>query len=128
MTTTLKNAYDLVCTVSTDEEKADEYYYDMLYYISTYILEERLKRNMSQTEFGELLEISQPMVSKLESGDYNFTLKQLCDLSTKLNIKPNFLFAETASSETVYKLNLSESELEQSSIKIQDEQEDDMIA
>lgn len=66
------------------------YYYDILYNISTKILDKRLEMNMSQSEFAGLLGVSQPMVSKYESGDYNFTIKQVCSLSAKLNLKPDF--------------------------------------
>lgn len=70
------------------------YYYDILYDISTKILDKRLEMNMSQSEFADLLGVSQPMVSKYESGDYNFTIKQVCGLSAKLNLKPSFILSD----------------------------------
>ncbi len=67
-------------------------YEDMLYDISTMIFKNRLSRNMNQSEFAELLEISQSMVSKLESGEYNPSIGQLLKVTRKLNVKMEIKF------------------------------------
>jgi len=76
-------------------EKYSEYefeYEDMLYDISTMIFKNRLSRNMNQSEFAELLDISQSMVSKLESGEYNPSIGQLLKVTRKLNVKMDIKF------------------------------------
>lgn len=67
-------------------------YEDMLYDISTMIFKNRLSRNMNQSEFAELLDISQSMVSKLESGEYNPSIGQLLKVTRKLNVKMDIKF------------------------------------
>lgn len=88
----LSNVYDLLETLiptnNSVEEKSEEMFYDMLYTISTTILDSRIKQNKTQKEFGKLMNVSQTMVSKWESGDYNFTIKQLCDVFAKLGLTP----------------------------------------
>lgn len=107
MSKTLKSAYSLIEEPADKKELSEEYFFNMLYYISTHILKERLKKKMTQTEFGKLLEVSQAMVSKLESGEYNFSLKEICDISAKLNIKPDFSFINKTSEQKVYHPNIN---------------------
>lgn len=54
--------------------------------ISTEIVKYRIKNKMTQKKFADFLNISQSMVSKIESEDYNFTIKQLVKLSNKMNL------------------------------------------
>jgi transcriptional regulator with XRE-family HTH domain len=60
---------------------------DILYNISMKIFHTRISREMNQKEFAELLGVSQSMVSKLESGEYNPTVEQLHKIATKLDLK-----------------------------------------
>ena len=48
------------------------------------IHEKRLQLGMNQKQFGELLGASQTMVSKWESGDYNFTVQKVGEIFTAL--------------------------------------------
>ena len=41
--------------------------------IANAIYHERKRRGMSQAEFADLFDVAQPMVSKWESGEYNFS-------------------------------------------------------
>lgn len=52
--------------------------------ISIYIKNYRKKNNLTQVELAELLEVNQVMISKLERGNYNPTIKQLMKISYKL--------------------------------------------
>ena len=63
------------------------YYYDIQYMFSTTLLEYRLKHNMTLKEMSSYLEVTPKMLSKYESGDYNFSLSQICDICEKLNLK-----------------------------------------
>ena len=69
--------------------------------ISAKITIERTDKEMNQTEFAEFMNVSQGMVSKWESGSYNFTIKQLCDICEKLDITPNVTF-ESNTESSVY--------------------------
>ena len=66
--------------------------YDLYYEISTKIYEYRTSNNLSQEKFAKLLGVTQPMVSKLESGEYNYTIEQLWKIAKKLGCKLNISF------------------------------------
>lgn len=53
--------------------------------ISTAITKARLEKNMTQKEFAEFLDVSQGMVSKWESSDYNYTIESLANICDKLD-------------------------------------------
>ncbi|MCT4612395.1 MAG: helix-turn-helix domain-containing protein [Clostridia bacterium] len=57
---------------------------DLLYEISMKIFDERIRRGLNQKEFANLLGVNQSMVSKLESGEYNPSIKQLYKISKNL--------------------------------------------
>jgi transcriptional regulator with XRE-family HTH domain len=54
--------------------------------ISTTILKKRLELNMNQKEFAEYMHVSQGMVSKWESAEYNFTIEAISNICNKLNL------------------------------------------
>ena len=70
------------------------YYYDIQYTLSTTILEYRLKHNLTSKDMASYLEVSPSMLSNYESGDYDFSLSQICDICEKLNLKLNLSIAE----------------------------------
>ena len=47
---------------------------------------------MSQKEFAAYMGVSQGMISKWESREYNFTVRSLNEICQKLNLKFNILF------------------------------------
>lgn len=53
----------------------------------------RTEHNMTQAAFAEFMGVTQVMVSKWESGEYNFTVKTLSGISTKINIPLDVLFS-----------------------------------
>jgi len=53
--------------------------------ISATIVKTRLEMGMTQKEFAQYLEVSQSMVSKWESADYNFSVKALAEIASKLD-------------------------------------------
>ena len=73
---------DLFPELSETEKKTDRILAD----IAVKIREKRKSMNMSQKEFAKFLGVSQGMVSKWESADYNFTIESLVELFDKLNI------------------------------------------
>lgn len=54
--------------------------------IALAICHERKRRGLNQAEFAQFCGVSQPMVSKWESGEYNFTVEAWSQLSYKLSI------------------------------------------
>lgn len=54
--------------------------------ISAKITKARIERNLSQKQFAEFMGVSQAMISKWESGDYNFTIASLSKIFDKLNM------------------------------------------
>ena len=69
--------------------------------ISARIEQKRNEMGMTQQEFAEYMGVSQGMVSKWESRNYNFTLKTLNDICQKLQISISICF-EDNSTKTEY--------------------------
>lgn len=67
---------------------------DILYDISIKIFDYRIKHNINQKQLAQILNVSQSMISKLESGEYNPTIEQLWKISKKLNFVFNINFNE----------------------------------
>ncbi len=59
--------------------------------ISSAITRERLKLKLNQSEFAEIINASQSLVSRWEHGDYNFSIKKLSEIATKLDLDVNIL-------------------------------------
>lgn len=54
--------------------------------ISAIITSSRIEKGMNQKQFAEFAGVSQSMVSKWESGEYNFTVETLAKICEKLNL------------------------------------------
>lgn len=72
---------------STNISYESSLFYDVLYEISTFLFKIRTDTGMSKKDFAKVLGITPSMVSKYESGEYNFSLRQLCSLCDKLNLE-----------------------------------------
>ncbi len=83
----LPDAWDTFYRVFDEESRKDEGLYDINYRISTAIFDYRIRENLSQTKLAKKLGVTQAMVSKLESGDYNYSVEQLWKVSQKLGLK-----------------------------------------
>ena len=55
--------------------------------VSTALVEYRRKNSLSQKELAEKLDVGQSMVSKYESGTYNWTIRSLVEVSSRLGLK-----------------------------------------
>lgn len=69
----------------------------------------RASHNMTQGELAKKLDISQVMVSKLESGDYNPTVRMLYEIAQRMGWKFNIEF----SSDICVKKNVERNKLVQ---------------
>ncbi len=90
----LPDAWATYYKLSGEEGRENEELYDIYYKISTAIFKYRIKHNLSQKKLAEKLGVTQAMVSKLESGDYNYTVEQLWKVSKKLGLKFSIVFDE----------------------------------
>lgn len=87
---TAKVANDLFPDLTSKDKK----YNQIMVKISIKILEERKKRGMSQNEFADFMGVSQSMIAKWESGQYNFTFKKLAEIIAKLDINFEIVFSK----------------------------------
>ena len=89
MKTVFKNAsamIDALRDTLTPQEAVEYRYYEILGNISRMLVEYRINNNLNQKQLSSLLDVSQSMVSKYESGDYNISIRALNELCGKLNI------------------------------------------
>lgn len=57
---------------------------EIFFSISKVIIEYRKESNITQTELAEKIGVNQTMISKIESGKYNPTFKQIYKISRRL--------------------------------------------
>lgn len=80
------SAIDFINEYADDTTKSRFELDDLLYDISLKIFDYRMQNDLSQKELAKKLEVTQAMVSKLESGQYNPTVEQLWKISKRLNL------------------------------------------
>lgn len=90
----LPAAWETYYKLSGEESRENEKLYDIYYKISTAIFKYRVKNNLSQKMLAGKLGVTQAMISKLESGDYNYTIEQLWKVSSKLGLQFDVVFEE----------------------------------
>ncbi len=80
--------------------------------ISKTIIQSRLKLRLSQSKYAKRLGVSQGMVSRWESGDYNFTTDTLAKIAVKLGLELKNPLQDKYDStfEKSYKFSLSKEE------------------
>lgn len=99
---TLPDAWSVVERLGGASASEKDGLYDIYYKISIALFDYRQKHKLSQKKLAEKLGVTQPMVAKLESGDYNYTVEQLWKIATKLNFKFNIDFEEIAVDYSIY--------------------------
>lgn len=87
------NIDDLFELFSDDIQPSDVLSAKLIAQISTAITRERIKLHMNQTEFAKHINSTQSLISRWESGDYNFSIKKLSDIATKLNLDVNIFIS-----------------------------------
>jgi ribosome-binding protein aMBF1 (putative translation factor) len=80
----LVNPMDWVNKTLNDEDLSLD---DLLYDLSVAIIDYRIKNNLDQKSLAAKLNVSQAMVSKYESCEYNFSVEKLDDIAKKLDLK-----------------------------------------
>ncbi len=91
----LKSAWSLFEEYCDEPMKERVGLYDIYYDISTKIYDHRISNGWSQKKLAEVLGVTQAMVSKLESGEYNYTIELLWKISKKLGWELNVSFEGT---------------------------------
>lgn len=77
---------DLFEALSECIEKEDIIYAKTTSHIVSSLVKERFKRNMTQQDFAELMDVKQSMISRWESGSSNFTIKTLSKIAADLDL------------------------------------------
>ena len=83
----LINAGKYLNRICADMSVSKLYYYNIQYTLSTTILEYQLKHNLTSKDMASYLEVSPSMLSNYESGDYDFSLSQICDICESVGYK-----------------------------------------
>ena len=65
--------------------KSDIYASKAIAQISMFIFKSRKKLKMTQKAFAEMMGVTQAMVSKWESAEYNFSIESIAHIAEKLN-------------------------------------------
>jgi len=107
----MKNASERMFEyISNHISKSDIYSANAIAKLSSMIINYRKSRRMTQKQFAKFMGVTQGMISRWESADYNFTIEsiaQICaklDLSFDLEILPEnkFLLSNSAISRNQY--------------------------
>lgn len=65
--------------------KSDVYAANVIAKVSMFIYKRRQELQMTQKDFAKMMGVTQGMVSKWESADYNFTIENIAHIAEKLN-------------------------------------------
>lgn len=86
------NVKDMLESLSKNVDTATLNSARILSTISYRLYEYRMDHHIDQRQMAKILGVSQPMVSKYESGDYNFTIRTLSDISQKIGFTLDVVF------------------------------------
>jgi len=123
----LKNPWEFIEEVADKETKEMFELDDLLVDISLKIINYRIENEITQSQLAKILGISQSMVSKLESGEYNPTVEQLWKVSKKLGWTFELLLEEPVKTE-VWNTNDTEEGVDLGNEEMSDEEIIDQIA
>lgn len=71
--------------LATHLSLCDIYAADAISTVAAFVFQSRKKLGLTQKEFAEKMSVSQGMISKWESADYNFSLESIAQIAAKLN-------------------------------------------
>lgn len=117
----LKNPWDIFNGVDEQTKEGFELS-DILVDIACKIINYRLDNNMTQKDLANKLGIAQPMVSKLESGEYNPSVEFLFKISKKLGWTFGLTFGENHTDSSI-QFNIEKAQIEEVNEKICEELE-----
>lgn len=73
----------------------------MMSQISAAITKERLKLSMNQQDFASHIGATQSLVSRWEHGDYNFSIRKIAEIASKLNLDINISMVNLSAYKTM---------------------------
>lgn len=79
------NTKEMYGFMSSYISKSDIYAAAVIAKVSAFIINYRNKTGMTQKEFAEFMGITQGMVSKWESAEYNFSVESIAKIAEKLS-------------------------------------------
>ena len=86
------NTKEMYEFISNYISKSDIYAASVIAKISAFIINYRYKTGMTQKEFAEFMGITQGMVSKWESAEYNFSVESIAQIAEKLGVTVDITF------------------------------------
>ena len=98
---TKNDLFDYFDQFLSEEDKITN---DLLTKLSLEIVKCRLERQLTQKEFAKLLGVSQSMISKIESDEYNFSIGTLVKIFNKLDKIMDIKIYPKAEKTNVYKV------------------------
>lgn len=101
----LRSPWNLINELADEKTQEEFELDDILSEISLTLIKYRLKNNFTQKNLADKLELSQSMISKLESGDYNPSISQLWKISKKLDWTFNVTFNEGSTETKIWNEN-----------------------
>ena len=104
--------------------KSDIYASKAIAKISMFILKYRQDLNMTQKDFARKMGVTQAMVSKWESAEYNFTVETIAHICEKLNTTFEIEFKP----ESEYLANISSNNYDKVSINQNWQENDNVIS
>lgn len=113
----LKDPWDIFDDIDEQTRQGFELS-DILVNIACKIINYRLDNNMTQRDLANKLDITQAMVSKIESGEYNPSIEFLFKISKKLDWRFGITFEENYSNVSVqYNIDKAQAEEENEEIE-----------
>lgn len=80
------SAADIFAQFKDSINRADVISARLLSQISLYITKKRLELGLNQSQFAKKMDVSQSMVSKWESENYNYSIESLAKICDKLDL------------------------------------------
>ena len=86
------NTKEMYEFISNYISKSDIYAASVIAKISAFIINYRYKTGMTQKEFAKFMGVTQGMISKWESAEYNFSLESIAQIAEKLGVTVDITF------------------------------------
>jgi transcriptional regulator with XRE-family HTH domain len=107
----MRNINEFLAEAFKNSPKSIEIESKLLFSISNMIFSKRKSLKMSQKEFAKYLGVSQGMISKWESCEYNYSVELISKIAEKLAVTPDLKFKDCMSDNgnTIWTNNQTES-------------------
>ena len=86
------NTKEMYEFISNYISKSDIYAASVIAKISAFIINYRYKTGMTHKEFAKFMGVTQGMISKWESAEYNFSVESIAQIAEKLGVTVDITF------------------------------------